>query len=291
MVDFSTFPSAGDYPQPQTGQEQFSGMSPRMEAKYLWLMDQAAKFGAQQYGGADPLAAQQVAPFDPQQQQAFQAAGEGIGSYQPYLDQAKQYGQQMVGGTFDPQSYQQYLNPYQEYVTQGISEQYDKAINQANAQATGAGAFGGARQGIMQSELAGGKAQAIGQSLAQGYGQSMGLARGDFENQMSRYGAGAQMMSGLGQQAQQAGAMDVASLMGAGSVQQQRGQQEIDAQYKADLANRYDPYQRMGFMTDIFRGTPAGQMSTTMGTSPMTNPLSQALGAGVFGAGVAQGWT
>ena len=47
MVDFSTFPSAGDYPQPQTGQEQFSGMSPRMEAKYLWLMDQAAKFGAQ----------------------------------------------------------------------------------------------------------------------------------------------------------------------------------------------------------------------------------------------------
>ena len=197
----------------------------------------------------------------------------------------------MVGGTFDPQSYQQYLNPYQEYVTQGISEQYDKAINQANAQATGAGAFGGARQGIMQSELAGGKAQAIGQSLAQGYGQSMGLARGDFENQMSRYGAGAQMMSGLGQQAQQAGAMDVASLMGAGSVQQQRGQQEIDAQYKADLANRYDPYQRMGFMTDIFRGTPSGQMSTTMGTSPMTNPLSQALGAGVFGAGVAQGWT
>ena len=291
MVDFGTFPGQGDYPQPKEGQESFSGMSPRMEAKYLWLMDQAAKFGAQQYGGADPLAAQQVAPFDPQQQQAFQAAGKGIEAYKPYLDQAKQYGQQMVGGTFDPQSYQQYLDPYQEYVTQGISDQYDKAINQANAQATGQGAFGGARQGIMQSELAGGKAQAIGQSLSQGYGQSMGLARGDFENQMSRYGAGAQMMSGLGQQAQQAGAMDVASLMGAGSVQQQRGQQISDAQYKADLQNRYDPYQRFGFMSDIFRGTPSGTMSTTMGTSPMTNPLSQALGAGIFGAGVAQGYT
>ena len=111
----------------------------------------------------------------------------------------------------------------------------------------------------------------------------MGLARGDFENKMQRYGTAAGMTQQLGQG-------DVASLMGAGSIQQQRTQQEMDAQYQAMLTNRYDPMQRFGWMSDIFRGVPSGQMATTMGTSPQTNPLSQALGAGIFGAGVASGW-
>ena len=156
--------------------------------------------------------------------------------------------------------------------------------------AAGKGAFGGSRQGIMNAELLGGKALGIGQSLSQGFGTSMGLARGDFENQMQRYAGAAGMTAGMGLQTQQAGQADVASLMGAGSVQQQRLQQQLDAQYKADLTNRYDPQQRFSWMSDIFRGVPSGQMATTVGTSPMTNPLSQALGAGIFGAGVAQGW-
>ena len=135
----------------------------------------------------------------------------------------------------------------------------------------------------MNAELLGGKALGIGQSRSAAFGTAMGLARGDFENQMQRYGTAA----GMTQQLQQG---DVASLMGAGSVQQQRNQQMMDAQYKADLTNRYDPQQRFSWMSDIFRGVPSGQMATTVGTSPMTNPLSQALGAGIFGAGVAQGW-
>jgi hypothetical protein len=156
--------------------------------------------------------------------------------------------------------------------------------------AAGKGAFGGSRQGIMNAELLGGKALGIGQSLSQGFGTSMGLARGDFENQMQRYGTAAGMMGQMGAQTQQMGQADVASLMGAGSVQQQNLQQQLDAKYKAGLANRYDEQNRFSWMSDIFRGVPSGQMASTYGTSPMTNPLSQALGAGIFGAGVASGW-
>ena len=58
------------------------------------------------------------------------------------------------------------------------------------------------------------------------------------------------------------------------------------------LQNRMDPYQRMGFIGDAFSGTPSGQMAMTMGTTPTTNPLAQALGAGlgIMGAGVASGY-
>ena len=159
-------------------------------------------------------------------------------------------GKQITQGTgmvqdFDPESHKDYLDPYQDYVTQGIEKQYDTAINQANLGAAGKGAFGGSRQGIMNAELLGGKALGVGQSLSQGFGTAMGLARGDFENKMQRYGTAAGMTQQLGQG-------DIASLMGAGSIEQQRNQQVMDADYQAMLTNRYDPMQRFGFMSDIF---------------------------------------
>ena len=266
-------PGGGNYPIDEDYEYNITNMTPEMEAKFLWLMDQAAGIAGKDQG---PIPTQQVAGFTEEQQKAFSMAREGIGAWKPYMDK-------FADTEFDPESYKEYLDPYQKYVTQGISEQYDKAINQANLGAAGKGAFGGSRQGIMNAELLGGKALGIGQSLSQGFGTAMGLARGDFENQMQRYGTAA----GMTQQLQQG---DIASMMGAGSVKQQNIQQNLDADYKAGLANRYDLQNRFSWMSDIFRGVPSGQMASTYGTSPMTNPLSQALGAGIFGAGVASGW-
>jgi len=266
-------PGGGNYPIDEDYEYNITNMTPEMEAKFLWLMDQAAGIAGKDQG---PIPTQQVAGFTEEQQKAFSMAREGIGAWKPYMDK-------FADTEFDPESYKEYLDPYQKYVTQGISEQYDKAINQANFGAAGKGAFGGSRQGIMNAELLGGKALGIGQSLSQGFGTAMGLARGDFENQMQRYGTAA----GMTQQLQQG---DIASMMGAGSVKQQNIQQNLDADYKAGLANRYDLQNRFSWMSDIFRGVPSGQMASTYGTSPMTNPLSQALGAGIFGAGVASGW-
>ncbi len=279
---------AGNYPYGTTMGTQTSGMTPEMEAKFLWLMDQARDIAKP--SGAGPLQPQEVAGFTDQQQEAFAMAGKGIGAWKPFMDKAEGYADKFATGEFDPESYKQFMDPYEEHVIKGIQEQYDKAINQANMGAAGKNAFGGSRQGIMHSELLGGKALGVGTARSEGFKTSMGLARGDFENQMQRYGTAAGMMGQMGGQTQQMGQADVASLMGAGSVQQQRDQQVLDSDYQAMLTNRYDPMQRFGWMSDIFRGQPSGTMSTTMGTSPQTNPLSQALGAGIFGAGVAQGW-
>ena len=238
-----------------------TGMSPEMEAKFLWLLDQVQEQSAYPFGynkeqwdalpqgerdrltnlRTGELKPQEVVPMTDLQNQA--------------MDMAKD--------PFGDQGYKQYLNEYQDYVTQGISDQYDTAISAANLGSAGKGAFGGSRQGIMHGQLLGDKSRAIGESMAQGYGQAWDL----FDRGIAR-------------------------TMGAGSIQQQQQQQQSDANYQAYLQNRMNPQQRLGFMHDVFAGTPTGQMSMTMGTSPVTNPLSQALGAGlgIMGIGTAAGY-
>jgi len=232
---------------------------------------------------------QQLAGFQPQQQQAFDLASQGIGGFQPYLNQATQYAMDATQ-SYDPQSYQQYMNPYQNEVISGIERQFDKAQNLSNQQAVKAGAFGGGRQGIQTAELGAQRAQTVGQAQAQNYGQAQAQAQQVFQNQMGRYGEAAQQVAGLGGQQQQQQQGDIASLMSAGSVQQQLKQQELDSQYRQQLQQLYEPYQRLGFTSDIYQGMPTTAMATSMGTAPGTNPLAQAVGAGITGLGISQGF-
>ena len=230
---------------------------------------------------------QQLAGFEPQQQQAFNMASAGIGGFQPYLNQATQYAMDATQA-YDPQSYQQYMNPYQDEVIAGIESQFDKAQSAAGLQAARTGAFGGGREGIQRAELGRQRAQTVGQAQAQNYGQAQQQAQQVFQNQMGRYGEGAQQIAGLGGQQQQQQQADIASLMSSGSVQQQLKQQELDAAYRANLQQLYEPYQRLGFTSDIYQGMPTSAMATSMGTAPGTNPLAQAVGAGITSLGVSQ---
>ena len=232
---------------------------------------------------------QQLAGFEPQQQQAFNMASAGIGGFQPYLNQATQYAMDATQA-YDPMSYQQYMNPYQNEVIAGIESQFDKAQSAAGLQAARTGAFGGGREGIQRAELGRQRAQTVGQAQAQNYGQAQQQAQQVFQNQMGRYGEGAQQIAGLGGQQQQQQQGDIASLMSAGSVQQQQAQQQLDASYRANLQQLYEPYQRLGFTSDIYQGMPTSAMATSMGTAPGTNPLSQAVGAGITGLTAVSGF-
>ena len=233
---------------------------------------------------------QQVAAFNPQQLDAFNRATQGIGAYEPYLQDAKGFAQQATQA-YDPTTgYQDYMNPYQQHVTAGIESQFQKLQNQAAAQAGQVGAFGGARQGVQTAELGRQQAEAVGVSQAQNYQQAQQQAQQQFAGQMGRYGQAATQMAGLGGQAQQQGQSDIASLMASGSVQQQAQQQFLDAQYRQQLQQTYEPYQRLGFVSDIYQGMPSSAMATAMGTSPGTSPLAQAVGTGITGLAAYQGY-
>jgi hypothetical protein len=248
---------------------------------------------------------QQVAAFNPMQEAIFgrqgvaesdplhwkkSMVGQGIGVYEPYLQDAKGFAQQATQA-YDPTTgYQDYMNPYQQHVTAGIESQFQKLQNQAAAQAGQVGAFGGARQGVQTAELGRQQAEAVGVSQAQNYQQAQQQAQQQFAGQMGRYGQAATQMAGLGGQAQQQAQGDIASTMAAGSVQQQAQQQFLDAQYRQQLQQTYEPYQRLGFVSDIYQGMPSSAMATAMGTSPGTSPLAQAVGTGITGLAAYQGY-
>jgi len=235
---------------------------------------------------------QDVAGFTDRQKRAFRMADEGIGGFTQYLDQAGDFARQATQ-QYDPTTgYQQYMNPYQDEVIAGIEQQFGQAQAGAGLSAAQAGAFGGGREGIQRASLASQQAQTVGQAHAQNYGQAQQQAQQQFASQMGRYGEAAQQMAGLGGQYQQQHQADIASMMSAGSVEQQRLQQELDAKYRADLQNLYEPYQRLGFTSDIYQGMPSSAMATSMGTAPGTNPMAQGIGAGITAlAGTTYGQT
>jgi hypothetical protein len=175
----------------------------------------------------------------------------------------------------------QFLNPYQQYVTDEISRQGQMAQNQLSAQAIGSGAFGGAREGIQRAELQRATQANIGQSLAGGFGQALGAAQQQQAMQTQAGMQGGQLLGALGGQQQAMQQADIASLLQAGGIQQQLGQQALEASRATEMARAYEPYQRLEFLKGIMTNLPTSQSAVTATTAPGTNPLAQAVGTGI----------
>ena len=266
---------------PTTAQQTYQMEAPEIQARKLGLMDIAGRLAQGEtpsYAGLQ-IPTQQIAGFDPQQTQAFDLASQGIGSYQPYMNLASQYAAKAA----DPTAYQDFMNPYQQEVIGGIESQFDKMQNQAAAQAGQVGAFGGARQGVQTAELGRQRAEAVGQAQAANYQQAQQAAQ-------QVYGGAAQTQAALGAQQQGMAGQDINTLMQTGGRQQQFAQQGLDAAYRQQLQQMYEPYQRLGFVSDIYQGMPTSASSLTMATSPQANPMSQAIGMGITGLAAYQGY-
>ena len=85
----------------------------------------------------------------------------------------------------------------------------------------------------------------------------------------------------MGQQAQVMNQADISSVLQAGGIQRQLGQQALEAQRMSTLQRQYEPYQRLEFMKGLMTNLPTGQSAVTATTAPGTNPLAQAAGAGI----------
>ena len=242
--------------------------APEVESRKLALYDQAAKLASSPVG----LPAFQVAGPSGLEQSGFQQAGvTGVG--QPTTTAGIGSVLQSTAGP----NINQFLNPYQQYVTDEIARQGAMAQNQLSANAIGQGAFGGAREGIQQAELQRATQANIGQSMAGGFNTALsaGMQQQGYQQQAG------QLLGALGgqQQAMQQG--DIASLLQAGGVQRQLGQQALDASRQTDLSRAYEPYQRLEFLKGIMTNMPTSQSAVTATTAPGTNPIAQAVGTGI----------
>lgn len=246
-------------------------------------------------------------------QGALGTAGQGVGlsglGYQA-AGAGDRYAQQAT----NPYAMQSYMSPYMQNVVdvqqREAQRQADIAGTQRNAQAVGAGAFGGSRQAIMDAEAARnlalqkGDIQATGlQSAyqqaqqAQQYGAGLGLqglqagmqgVGAGIGAQQAGYGQamqGAGQLAGLGQQelAAQQGIYGLQNQMGA---QQQALEQQKLNQAMQDYANAQQyPLMQLGTMSNMIRGLPM-QASTSNQYMAQPNTLTQAIGAAGTGYGL-----
>ena len=245
--------------------------APEVEARKLSLYDQALKLAQSPV----QLPAQQAAPPTQLEQGAFNLAGyTGVGSG-ALTSGLGQLGTAMQAPT--TAGLAPYMNPYQSYVTDEINRQADMRQNQLGADAVQSGAFGGARQGVASAELDRGRLNQIGLSQAGGYSQALGA----FQRQQATGLSGAGMYGQLGQAQQGMQQGDIQSLMQAGGVQRQLGQQALEAQRMTTLQRQYEPYQRLEFMKGLMTNLPTGQSAVTATTAPGANPFAQAVGTGI----------
>ena len=224
---------------------------------------------------AQTMGRQFVAPTSQITQEA-QALRGGLGAFAPFL--------QTAAATTGPTAYQQFLSPFQKDVIDTTLKEFDvqaaKGIPSIAAQAIGAGAFGGGREGVARAEFQAAsdrnRAALQAQLLQQGFGQAQQLAQQQFQNQM-----------GLAQAAPQLFGQQISALGALGTQQQAQEQALRSADQQLAFAQQQQPLnlaQQLGQgVTSLIAGYPA-QFQTQV--TPTPSPLQTALGAGATLAGV-----
>lgn len=216
-----------------------------------------------------PYQGDRLAGFNPQQNQAFQLAGQNVGNYQPLFNQAQQgiaqagqFNPETMRNTyqatgFNPGSWNDagvasaYMSPYMQNVVDiGKREairDYGKQAIDLDTAAQQAGAFGGSRHGIVQAEAMRNMNQqlqdiqdkGLQNAFMAGQGQfntqqQMGLAanqlNNQFQQQESQLGMAATGANNqYGLGAAQLGLTSGQALAGLGQAQQQAGLTDVQS--------------------------------------------------------------
>jgi len=225
--------------------------------------------------------APQVAGQDKLQQQAQALAQQGLGSFQPFLQQA----QVASAASFSPQIAQQFMSPYQQQVIDTSLAEFDRQAamqeQRIRDQAVASGAFGGGREGVLQSEFRTGsdmnRAQLEAGLRQQGFQAAQQAAQQNFANQMGLASA----LPGL-----QRG--DISTLGSLGALNQAQQQAQFDAQREANRMAAFQPQEQLQQYGNLVTGIMGGMAGSGTQTSQIPDPgfLQTALGAAATGAGI-----
>ena len=242
-------------------------------------------------GGMQP----QVMQTFPQQGGMPQQAQTGIAGLQP--PQASQ----PVGSIA-----QQYMNPY---LQAALNPQLEEARRQSQitaqqnaAKMTGAGAFGGSRQAILDAEnqrnLGTNMSKITGEGYNTAYDKAMQQFNADQQRKMQegQFGAtygldalrtgiqGAQTQGQLGTQQSQADIANINAKLAGGNIERGITSEGIAADKEEFEKQRQYPYQQAQFQRDMISGLPTGAVTNTAGEMSSVGSLLSALGGGTAAA-------
>jgi|TARA_R110002020_G_scaffold451740_1_gene665910 hypothetical protein len=233
---------------------------------------------------------------------------------------------QGTAGLYTPttETLQPYMDPYQQLVTQEavaeMGRQGKLASNQLRAQQVGLGALGGERGALQLAELQRNvteqQSRRIFEDMSRNFNQAQNAAQTAFESQQRRQQGVGQLLAGIGQATGQEAVRTGAGIGQFGGLQagvagqglgllgqqtqlqsqlgalgQTQEQREIDAARQTQMQQLYEPFQRLGYMADIFKPS-IGSAGSTLGvsTAPSPSMLSSGIGLGIAGLGINQAY-
>jgi len=159
---------------------------------------------------------------------------------------------------------QSYMNPYLQSVLDPqmaeLRRQNDITNMQANAKLTGAGAFGGGRQAIMNAENNRNLMMEQNKTVGQGYANAYDKAMQQFNTEQGQAKTLAEMMAEQGQQ------------------ERNIEQQGISADYNEFLAQRDDPMKKTQYLQSMLQGLPISTVSSTPAAQTGLGSLQSTVG-------------
>jgi hypothetical protein len=221
--------------------------------------------------------------------QAEQLAS-GLGGFQPFLTEAAA-AQTRAKDLVSPTAYQSYMSPFQQDVIDTTLAEFDRqaaaGLPALSAQAIGAGAFGGGREGVQRAEYQAAsdrnRAALQAQLLGQGFTQAQNLASQAFGQQQAL--ASGQL--GLAQTNPALLGQQIASLTTLGGQQQARQQQLLAADQQLAQKQAFQPLeaaQTLGSgIVPLISGYPGTEKTMT---TPSPGALQTGLSTGATLAGI-----
>jgi len=283
-------------------------------------------YGEELVAGLSPLQQQAMGDLSrmqvsPQTSQATGFTGlaalqaQNLAQYNPLA--AQQYYQSAFQ---QPGGLDQYMSPYMQNVVEEQKRQavqdYQRQLPSLGAASVRAGARGGTREALLQSEAQRGLQQQLGTIQATGLQNAFqqaqqaamqdaamraqyGLAGTQLGEQSRQFGAGlglqglqqqlaaAGQLGQLGQQQYQQQAGILGAQLGAGAQQQALRQQQLTSNYQRFIDEMQYPYKQLEFFSNLLRGTPSSAQTTNVYT-PAPSPFAQISGltgglGGLFG--------
>lgn len=218
---------------------------------------------------APPTADQRVAAFTPDQTNAFSMLNNYINSGGGTSGAAVNQG---IADISDPGAN---LNPYVDATLTPTIRNINQAATAANMSlgdsAASAGAFGDARQGVLEGQVNQNQQQAISDATANAYSNAYNSSIAQGSNLVN---AGTTGQSNFMTQLQ--------ALLGIGSTQQQNAQSADDVNYQNYQTTQQQPYDKLNALIGALSGTPYSTSSTTTtdnGSSGVFGALGSVLGA------------
>lgn len=218
-------------------------------------------------------------------------------------------------GTFTPEMAQRYMNPYlQAALNPQLAEarrQSDVSRMQDDSRLTQAGAYGGSRQAIMDSERDRNLQTSLNNIMGAGYATAYDKAAGQFNTEQGRdldaqraseqsrqfgagndlagYGLQLQGANTLGSLGTQEGTSDLArlrQLMDAGNTERGIESEGVNADHNEFLRQADFDYNNVNFMRDALSGLPVSSVSNT---TPDASTMNQLIGLLIASQGMARG--